>query len=225
VGLSTNTQANLQKSIANILYTSITPLKSLNKVDLKEWYTNVRNIVSACFIDLPKWNEIIDTLDIGTFMGNDCNPEKANKLFMFLSQNDVLPESIEDAQNKITHAPDSDGYLVLWKIIQENHPDLQDYSSNTIWPAYDNQESLNTYLLKLQSHTITEKNKGRLYGNMEFLQNIYSSLPTQTFKKTKLYIADALCDYSDKDPQNIPSKWYTQYADSTCTKYARRSYN
>ena len=49
-----------------------------------------------------------------------------------------------------------------------------------------------------------EQNNKSAEKHMEFLRNVYSSLPTQTFTKTKLYIADVLRNYFDKDPQAIP---------------------
>ena len=53
---------------------------------------------------------------------------------------------------------------------------------------------------------VKEADKGRHHGNMEFLRNVYASILTRNFKQTKLYIADALCDYSDTAPLSIPQK-------------------
>ena len=49
-----NTQEKLHKTIANILFVSTTPLKSLDALDLKEWYNNIRKILLAYQIPLPQ---------------------------------------------------------------------------------------------------------------------------------------------------------------------------
>jgi len=157
--ISGNTQEKLQKTIANILFINTTPLQSLESLELKEWYNNMRKILLAYQIPLPQWNKVLTTTDYTSFCGPTANPEKATNFFMFLSRDDVIPATIEDAGYKITHAPDHVEYLVLWKFIQENHPNLQDYGANTLWPTYDVSESFNTYLLKLQMHTVTEATK------------------------------------------------------------------
>ena len=145
--LSSNYKEKLEKMITNILFVSTTPLKLLDPMDLKEWYDGIRKILKAYDITLLPWNQVIESANYTTFCGAKHDNDKANKLFMFLSRDYVLPAFIEDTRNKIALAPNHDGYMVLWKIIQENHPELQDHGADTIWPAYNNRESFNTYLL------------------------------------------------------------------------------
>ena len=214
------TESRLQKSISSLLSVNTSPLLSLLETDLKEWYNHSRRILATHHITLPAWSQITKNMTYDLFIGENGDPVKANQLFMFLSREEVIPNAISKARAMITHAIGSDGYHVLFKLIQSHHPHFTSNKRSPAWPTFLKEESLRTFILRTQSHAEKESSKGRTYGNMEILNIIYDNIPESKYPKTRNYIDDALEDYDDEDPTKIPEKWHVYDLDTTLTRYA-----
>ena len=137
---------------------------------------------------------------------------------MFCSRTDVIPENIKEAHKKITKAIHQDGYIVMWKILQENHPVFQTAGNNTLWKKYNASEPITTFILSYQAHIAQEAKKHRNYGHLEMLANIHCELSSRTFRLTKDRIGEVLRDYSDNDLYSIPVEWKTDHFDTTIKK-------
>ena len=207
-----------QKSISTILLVSAQALSSLSPDHLEKWYTHSRHLLASFNIHLPFWSKLKRNTSYEEFLGENYTAELAQKLFMYFSRTDVIPENILEARNKISKAITPDGYTVIWKILQENHPVFQTAGNNTLWPKYNPSEPVTSFIMSYQAHIAQESKKQRFYGNMEMLANIHCELPTRTFRLTKDKISEILRDFSDDHPTEIPLKWTVERFDTTIKK-------
>ena len=161
-----------QKAISNILLVSTQALTSLAPDPLEKWYTHSRHLPPSFRVYLPFWIKIKLNTTYHEFQGDAYTDEKATQLVMYFSRTNVIPENISEAQNKITKVIHQDGFIVVWKILQENHPVFQTAGNNTLWPRYDASEPITTFIMSYQSHIAQESKKQRYHWHTQMLANI-----------------------------------------------------
>ena len=219
-----NRQYNIQKSIANILKVKSYLMSSLCIVPLRKWYNSTHQNIMSYHLQIPMWDNITKYTIYITFCGNRYDKGKTDKLFMFLFSKQASPPSptIENTRNKITCAKERNSCYVLYQLIMQNHPDFLDMEDDNIWQPCDATDSLNTYILTIQLWGATEKQHGHVYSDIEILCNLYKSLPDNTVPQIRLFINEAVQDYSDRDQSNISERWRAAMIDTTIPRQVKK---